>query len=565
MKTEILTTAMLSAFSLFLLSLSSFAQWYPQASGTNHDLKGVYFNDKTTGWVVGDSGTILHTNDGGEYWEEQTSGTVNMLNSVYFIDSLQGWIAGEKINYMGGSILHTADGGNSWEELYYDSVYRLKDVFFIDHRTGWAAGHWNDLGMAQGAILNTTDGGKSWNVQVATCIPFRSIHFSDSVNGWIVSHRLIGGGSFWSEIFHTSDGGESWQEQLFSNELAPLNSVFFTDSLNGWAVGGGQGRGLSLSTILHTTDGGETWQEQCEWTPSYLFDVCFTDPANGWAVGIHPDYVRPTILHTANGGISWYMQAAGITSGMSSVCFTDPENGWVVGDNGTILHTNDGGDSDCPDYIDYTMQMQIDSFPTHYPNCTQLVWGAKIQGDNITNLNGLNTLTSIGGDLEIINTADLMSLAGLDKIDASSISNLFIRNNDSLSYCEVKSICDYLANPNGNIYIEYNATGCNSKEEVEEACDSASSIQAQHFLNKILIQPNPFSTSTTIEYDLKQPTTIQITFYNHLGKQLEVIQQTQSAGKQQVVWDAEGLPGGVYYCVLKINEGMQTMKMIKMK
>ncbi len=77
--------------------------------------------------------------------------------------------------------------------------------------------------------------------------------------------------------------------------------------------------------------------------------------------------------------------------------------------------------------------------------------------------------------------------------------------------------------------------------------------------------PNPFSTSTTLVYELQQPTTVQITIYNYLGEQVEVIRQTQSAGKQQVLWIAEGLPAGIYFCVLKTNEGTKTMKMIKMK
>jgi len=79
--------------------------------------------------------------------------------------------------------------------------------------------------------------------------------------------------------------------------------------------------------------------------------------------------------------------------------------------------------------------------------------------------------------------------------------------------------------------------------------------------------PNPFTTSTTIEYELPQPTTVQIIIYNHLGKQIEVIQQSQSAGKQQVVWNAEGLPSGVYFCVFKTDPAHagQTLKMIKLK
>lgn len=75
--------------------------------------------------------------------------------------------------------------------------------------------------------------------------------------------------------------------------------------------------------------------------------------------------------------------------------------------------------------------------------------------------------------------------------------------------------------------------------------------------------PNPFTSSTTIEYELSLPGIVSITIYNHLGEQIEVIREKQSQGIQQAVWNAKGLPAAVYFCILKTNKGIQTMKMIK--
>ncbi len=78
--------------------------------------------------------------------------------------------------------------------------------------------------------------------------------------------------------------------------------------------------------------------------------------------------------------------------------------------------------------------------------------------------------------------------------------------------------------------------------------------------------PNPFSTSTTIEYELQQHSTVQITIYNHLGEQIELISEKyQPMGKHQFTWHAENQPAGVYYCTLRTVSRMQTAKMIKMK
>jgi hypothetical protein len=66
----------------------------------------------------------------------------------------------------------------------------------------------------------------------------------------------------------------------------------------------------------------------------------------------------------------------------------------------------------------------------------------------------------------------LTCLTGLDNIAANSITNLKIRNNSSLSTCEVQSICDYLAAPNGTVTISDNVDGCNSQAQVIAACET---------------------------------------------------------------------------------------------
>lgn len=133
-----------------------------------------------------------------------------------------------------------------------------------------------------------------------------------------------------------------------------------------------------------------------------------------------------------------------------------------------------------------------------------------------------------------------------------------------MSECAVQSICDYLISPGGSIEISNNASGCNSKDEVEEACETLS-VGEVSLAGNITTLPNPFTTSTTIEYNLQQPATVLITIYNHLGEQIEIIQQNQTKGKQLISWDATGLPSGVYFCEIETNVGIQTIKLIKLK
>lgn len=299
--------------------------------------------------------------------------------------------------------------------------------------------------------------------------------------------------------------------------------------------------------------------------------------------------------------------------------------------------------------ITFTTQAQIDNFQTNYPNCTQILGGVIIGWSNITNLNGLSVLTSIGGYLEIISNpalnsltglnglisiggdlhissnpllvnlnglnnvtsgleylviqnnsnltsltglegltsieewvtiwnnpaltsltalsnltsigdnlaiegnATLISLTGLDNIDAGSINDLYIRNNNSLCSCAVQSICDRLAIP-GWIQIESNATGCNSKAEVDSACQylTAGNII---FNDAITIYPNPTTTAITLE-TLRQGHFSILNLNNQ-----EVL--TRQITEPKTLIDIGTLPSGIYFVELKGERTLQVGKFVK--
>ena len=73
-----------------------------------------------------------------------------------------------------------------------------------------------------------------------------------------------------------------------------------------------------------------------------------------------------------------------------------------------------------PEGITFTTQAQIENFQTNHPNCTEIEGDVEIIGDDITNLDGLNVLTSFGGYLSIgnfyIGNPVLASLTGLNNV-----------------------------------------------------------------------------------------------------------------------------------------------------
>jgi hypothetical protein len=85
-----------------------------------------------------------------------------------------------------------------------------------------------------------------------------------------------------------------------------------------------------------------------------------------------------------------------------------------------------------PEGINFEWQEQIDNFQNNYPGCTEIEGNVTIGilevGSDINNLDGLNGLISIGGDLVILWNYQLENLIGLDNI-ISIGGNLIITEN----------------------------------------------------------------------------------------------------------------------------------------
>src|SRR5210317_1068905 len=97
----------------------------------------------------------------------------------------------------------------------------------------------------------------------------------------------------------------------------------------------------------------------------------------------------------------------------------------------TFCYVSGSSQSCLPEGIYFATQAQIDSFQINNPGCTNIEGNVKIEGEDITNLNGLDVLTSIGEDLLIQFNPNLVSLTGLH--DLTSIGgNLAVAVNNIL-------------------------------------------------------------------------------------------------------------------------------------
>ncbi len=78
--------------------------------------------------------------------------------------------------------------------------------------------------------------------------------------------------------------------------------------------------------------------------------------------------------------------------------------------------------------------------------------------------------------------------------------------------------------------------------------------------------PNPFTGSTTFTYKLPESAQVRLQVFNSLGVLIaEPVNEFQQNGEHKVIWNAEGLPAGIYYCRLQAGRQEKSVKIIKLK
>ena len=175
----------------------------------------------------------------------------------------------------------------------------------------------------------------------------------------------------------------------------------------------------------------------------------------------------------------------------------------------------------------------------------------------LTSLTGLEKVMFIGGDLDITYNITLTSLAGIDNIHSASITNLQVSNNNSLSTCAVKSICNYLANPGGTIEIENNLKGCNSEEEVKDSC-GIYGVENLPYDKIFSIYPNPSFTQISVEISVTH-TNSQLSIMNLNSQEVLTHRITES----KTIIDVSTLHSGVYFVRVTNDKTVEEGKFVK--
>lgn len=310
--------------------------WTSQHLPVSAPLSAVCFTDASTGWAVGDRGTVLHTSDGGLTWRRQTAPTPDDLTCVVFHDSRHGWIGG-----VPGAVLVTSDGGQHWRRVALGAWahgFELTKPAFADSRHGVAIvmdpNAWSDNGSGM-TLAATSDGGLHWHpLAVPAGIEYQAVAFDSQGTLWANAIDTTGNTML---FVRTPDGGHSWSREYV--DIVTVQAMAAAPSGGLCAVGGG---------ILTRSPQGP-WLPHSTWweTPTQL--QMFDDHHGVGILSASMTGSGKTDFLTTSDGINW-QTVASLPQQIATLAFVDPQNGWVIGDSGIsgaspgiVLHTSDGG------------------------------------------------------------------------------------------------------------------------------------------------------------------------------------------------------------------------------
>lgn len=513
-------------------------------------LLSIYFTDSDIGWTVSGFGMILKTTDGGVTWTtldtiKTEEGFGQTLNSIHFVNNNIGWIVGND-----GFILRTIDGGENWIYQISSTSEHLCAVAFADTEVGCAIG-------GNGEILKTINGGENWVSQRDENYWFSSIYFIDENTGWAVGDKGI--------ILHTEDGGTNWFKQHHQDSLL-LSSIYAINNQNVFAVGSVI-KGYSIydrsGIIFRTTNGGQTWSKQPFDTLYGFNSITFVNDSIGWISGTE------SLLKTYDKGITWHKVPLETEPPGGKIQFINENVGWIGG----TLKTVDGGKNWFPQIIPIT---SLNSF--YFIN-TEVGWAA-------ASYNGSNNIlkTTDGGEnwtlysitppgynfsIQFINE----TTGWISGYSNSIRSSIIIKTTDggNIWYDQQSPATNlsyiYLINETtgwavGDGILKTNDGGGIVSVKEEKILKSNLPDQIELFQN----YPNPFNPSTTIHFKIFRSGYVLLKIYDFLGREVDtLVNEKKEVGEYKILWNAKGLPSGMYLYRLQAKDFTETKKLILLR
>lgn len=596
-------------FMLFTVDIFSQQYWQKISNPTSLDLLKCSFPDTLNGWAIGDSGTILHTSNGGYNWVSQDSKLRGYMVAIYFLNSRLGWALswGLSSNYYGTYILKTTNGGNTWDTASYSvpDTY-IRTIYFQDSLYGFMGGNpaillrtsdggasWkkcdvdtstvvygfpinkfrffsNDYGMACGGIMDiagviwtTTNRGLYWSVKTIAPEPINDLKFFDSLN--ILA--IAGDYEYGTSVLKTSNGGLNWNYFNIGVFGIPYTMAWRTNT-EAWSPMG------YINSFLMTSNSGNNWTQIETPDSTKIFDLTFLNGKFGIGVGLGGAIVKynPNVKFSISGTARYNDNNQPLSSGKVKAFKLNKNTGGVVYVDSAVIQP-DGSYS-----LTNVPQDSVDIgvFPNSNPPNDWVItyYPSTISWQNASVVYPTGNLSNID-----INVFRLVSTTANNSVNGKVMQSvyktlagikdafIYVKNGDtfvrtgitdSLGVYHMKSL------PSGNLKIIVNRLGYSGDSSIVTVTPTSNVDSINFYLNRIYIginpignnipsdfklyqnYPNPFNPSTTIKFQLSNNSYVNLKVFDILGREIaELVNERLRAGVYEIPFSTNQYSNGL--------------------
>ncbi|MBS1493984.1 MAG: T9SS type A sorting domain-containing protein [Bacteroidetes bacterium] len=307
-------------FSLTLFSSACFPQNFgwttlPNApvadSAADGRFEDMYFCDANTGFVIGYSGKVFRTTDGGSSWTNTAQNFNHDLRSVGFFTPETGIIGTLDSNNI---LFRTTNGGVNWTQVVSSIQGTVPKgicgISIVNSTTAFGVGRY----YCPSNLIKTTNGGFNWiSIPIDTSLMRSAVDckFWSADSGFVIG-GYAGNNNYYTgktSVLFTSNGGQTFVRKYLSPPSRPNEwgwKIQFVNRQLGYIAI----ENFSGGFFLKTTDGGMNWSSTTIPGQVNFEGIGFVNETTGWIGGWGSNNHMPTI-ETTNGGVSWHQAGWG--------------------------------------------------------------------------------------------------------------------------------------------------------------------------------------------------------------------------------------------------------------
>jgi len=435
-------------------------------------------------------------------------------------------------------IVKSTDAGASWSELPgmpdvpltvgTDAQGNLLGgCFYGVYRYKPASGGWEELNngihanrieaiqfTSQGSILalslgrcfRSTDDGMNWSqlpANSAGYVPYYAPLLSCS-SGCILVGWFSGSAS---SVLRSTDDGDSWETTTLSSQYSVED---MTEGSSGDILAG-----TSFGDIFRSTDQGDSWTKVLSSSRQSAITCIAADSRGGYYAG------RDSTVLISRDGVSW--SEVPLQRGYSfwESMTVDARDEIYLGSSNGVYHSSDHGQ---------TWNVIYDGFYNPF-----VMGVAADDSDNVF----------AATDFGVFRLAD--SVDSWTPFSAGLPSTFFTSLNVS---------------PQGYVFAGtqdfgmYRTTSPVQRRHIRSAPETVDFRLYQNY-------PNPFNPGTTIRFFVRNPSFIELSVFDILGRKVATLAQEQfSGGTFTRTWNSSTFPSGVYICRLRAGSFVESRKIV---